>query len=473
MQKEKAILNRKIIPLFIGLLLLGGGLFLVPFLSEYSLRHCVIFLPYVIYVIFIIIAISVFKLFRFRGDYLILIFYFILCAIGLLYQLRLEYITNEFQYEGIEANVQSSQSTVTSAELSIHSVKFPKFFWTTLTGGVLLLTIALVFNDKRMAYFGRKYYVLYFITILFLIVTVIISNIDKSGKFFFYRTPWELVKVTLTLTLAGFFTENYQLLKKGKFGIPWPSVYAFGPLIFMLLIPFFLFVSIGDYGQLIIYTGFIVFFLFASTNKIGYLIIGVAGIILMPKIILIIKQVFPDYAIQRIENWQNIWLGFPSAEWWDRNYQVLNSIFAIKAGNITGTGLGMGFPKLVSLVKSDFIFAGFTEEFGLIGSFLLLLIYFLLFVQLLKVSFSNRTRFLKLFGIGLTLMLAFQVFINIGGVINLIPLTGITLPFLSRGGFSFITSSIIIGILLAISQGENKSGKRHTKTASNSQRRNS
>jgi len=474
MQRETVILNKKIIPLFFGILLIGGLSLLLPLILEKKSGFMSYFLPYLFYLLFMVAIFLLLKLIKFRGDYLILVLYFLLSGIGVLYQLRLEYISNDFDYlneKKYDIPNSAASNENNNDVVPKFNIKIPRFFLTTLAGGMSLLFVVILFSKKGINFFSRKYYILYLTTILFLLLMVIVSKFDKAGSFVFYRTPWELVKIALTLTLAGFFTDNYQLLKKEKFGIPVPSIYAFGPFLFLLFIPMILFVALGDFGQLILYSGFMVFFLFASTNKIGYLIIGITGIIFVPKLILLIRSIFPGYAIQRIENWQNIWMGFPASEWWDKNYQVINSMFAIRAGNATGTGMGMGFPKLVSLVKSDFVFSGISEEFGLLGSSLILLIYFLLIFRLFKVSFGAHTRFLKLSGIGLTLMLAFQIFINIGGVINLIPLTGITLPFLSRGGFSFITSSIIVGILMTISHGEKKIDKRLSKTHSGSQRR--
>lgn len=151
-----------------------------------------------------------------------------------------------------------------------------------------------------------------------------------------------------------------------------------------------------------------------------------------------------------------MWLN-PFSDPSGRGYQIVQSLIAMASGGFTGTGLGMGHPEYIPFVESDFIFSSICEEFGLLGGIGVILLFFLLVYRGFKLALSVSDTFDKATAVGLTAMLAFQTFIILGGVIKLIPLTGITLPFISYGGSSLITNFVALGILQAISVGEGDS----------------
>jgi cell division protein FtsW (lipid II flippase) len=155
--------------------------------------------------------------------------------------------------------------------------------------------------------------------------------------------------------------------------------------------------------------------------------------------------------MQRFKIWSDIWALPHDETWWDNVYQIMNSFFAMNAGGLTGAGLGLGYPTNIPLVVSDFVYSALAEELGFLGAIVILMLYLQLFLSGMKIAAEAETEFEKLMAIGFSSMIAIQVFVNVGGVIKLIPMTGITLPFISRGGFSFLISMLMIAFLMGLS----------------------
>jgi cell division protein FtsW (lipid II flippase) len=186
-----------------------------------------------------------------------------------------------------------------------------------------------------------------------------------------------------------------------------------------------------------------VLYIFSEDNK--FLIINCG--LLLPTALIAYK--FFYHVRVRVEIWINPWddvLG--------KGYQIAQSLFGIGSGGFFGTGLGMGKPYLIPFADTDFIFSAICEEMGTLTGVAVVLLYMLLCYRAFKIALNIKNRFEKIVVLGLALMLGMQTFIIIGGVIKLIPLTGTTLPFVSYGGSSLVTSFIILGILQAISKGD-------------------
>lgn len=155
---------------------------------------------------------------------------------------------------------------------------------------------------------------------------------------------------------------------------------------------------------------------------------------------------FMSHIQVRVSTWLD-----PFADVTGKGYQIVQSMFAIAAGGFSGSGIGNGSPYFIPIVSSDFIFSAICEEMGVLGGIAVLLLYFVLVYRGFKIALSSTNDFNKAVSIGLSVMLGVQTFIIVGGVVKLIPLTGITLPFISYGGSSMITTFIALGILQAIS----------------------
>jgi cell division protein FtsW (lipid II flippase) len=172
---------------------------------------------------------------------------------------------------------------------------------------------------------------------------------------------------------------------------------------------------------------------------------------------LVASRIF-DYVGNRFDSWLNPF----APENYNAvggSYQLVQAIFGIAHGDVIGAGLGGGFPQLIPLAESDFIFAALGEELGLAGIFVILAVYLLLIYRGLRVSNSHPDDFSKLLSLGLSFVIGLQVFVVAGGVMGLLPLTGLTTPFLAAGGSSLLANWTIIALLLIISDSSLRSAK--------------
>ncbi len=161
---------------------------------------------------------------------------------------------------------------------------------------------------------------------------------------------------------------------------------------------------------------------------------------------MILYFIFP-HVQTRVEIWVNPWVDIEN-----KGYQLTQSLFALASGGITGTGLGQGNPELIPAVHTDFIFSAVGEELGMFGAGGIILVYVLLVYRGFKIALQATNDFGVLLAAGLSSLLAIQTFVILGGILKIIPLTGITLPFMSYGGSSLLTNFVLIGLLLKISQ---------------------
>ncbi len=438
---------------------------------------------------------------NYKGDFEILVVVALLTGIGFVIQYRISSAINvNFQqtlvnqYSAAALNKMESDSLSTDitdadslvsgavAERSLDSIKeeakqllkleklksiqlFQDFIdslpgWSRLIISYLIALFSIVYlvrkcsNDQFMESLAKPFFWVT-VTIILLIVFVALSEVKTRGRFVYQMTPWEAFKITIIIFLAGFFAKY-----KDDFTRKAPKIRGkriqrllmlWGPFILIWLIPQVLFILLKDFGQVIIYGGLVIIMIFVITKKYIYLFGGIAITIATSKLILLLEGIVPSHVIQRFLIWSNIWALPHNEAWWDNVYQIMNSFFALNAGGWTGTGLGLGYPTNIPLVVSDFAYSAIAEELGFVGAVLIILLYLLLFFQGMRIVIESVDDFEKLLAGGFTTMLAIQVFVNIGGVIKLIPLTGITLPFISRGGFSFLISLIIIGFLMGLS----------------------
>jgi cell division protein FtsW (lipid II flippase) len=191
-----------------------------------------------------------------------------------------------------------------------------------------------------------------------------------------------------------------------------------------------------------VFFGLFVTMLYVATQRRSWLVLGF--------VLFVTGATFAFLAFGHVRQRVDVWLD-PFGDEGDTSYQIAQSLYSFASGGMFGSGLGQGYPQLVPYAKSDFIMAAFGEEIGLIGVAAMLVLYGIIVERGLRTSIACRDIFGTLLAFGLSIVLALQVFVVIGGVTRLIPLTGLTTPFLSQGGSSLVANWIAIGLLMRIS----------------------
>jgi cell division protein FtsW (lipid II flippase) len=215
-----------------------------------------------------------------------------------------------------------------------------------------------------------------------------------------------------------------------------------GPLVIAWLVSLAVLVFERDLGTSLLFFGLFVAMLYIATQRRSWIILG--GLLFFA------GAALAYYNFAHVRSRVTVWLD-PWAYADTGGYQIVQAIFGFANGGVLGAGLGQGFPNLVPFAKTDFIVAALGEEIGITGLFALVLLYAILVERGLRTSVAARDSFGQLLAAGLSIVLALQVFVIIGGVTGLIPLTGLTTPFLSYGGSSLVANWVIVAILLRIS----------------------
>ena len=266
----------------------------------------------------------------------------------------------------------------------------------------------------------------------------------RIGENFSFQ-PGEIAKILLAIFFAGYLVRNRDSLAmvgKKVLGIRFPRGRDLGPLLVFWLAAMSVLVFQRDLGTSLLYFGLFLSMLYIATGRIGWIILGV-GLFLVGGITA--SQTL-EYVNRRFVNWLD-----PFADPFNASHQMVQGLFGMANGGMTGTGLGQGYPTDTPLAQSDYIIPSLGEELGLIGLFVILAAYLLLVGRGLRIGFAGQDDFGKLLASGLAFTLALQVFIVVGGVTRLIPLTGLTAPFLAAGGSSLVSNWIIIALLILLS----------------------
>jgi cell division protein FtsW (lipid II flippase) len=260
--------------------------------------------------------------------------------------------------------------------------------------------------------------------------------------------PEEFAKLALAASFAGYLVVKRDVLAlagRRVLGIDLPRARDLGPILMAWAASLLLLIFESDIGTSAVFMGLFVAMLYIATSRTSWLLIGflmfLVGAFLASKLV--------GHVGQRFDAWLH---PFSAANIADGNsYQTLQGLYGMANGGLLGKGLGGGMPYITPLAQSDFIFTAFGEELGLAGVMALLLIYGLIVQRGMRTAIAVKDPFSKLLAGGLSFMLALQVFVIVGGVTRLIPLTGITTPFLSQGGSSLVASWIMIGLLARLS----------------------
>ncbi len=260
--------------------------------------------------------------------------------------------------------------------------------------------------------------------------------------------PGELAKLLLAIFFAGYLVEKRELLqtfsrKIGRINVPdFRSIGVLAPMLLAWGFSLVVMIFEKDLGSSLLFFALFVAMLWVATARGIYLVLGGA--------LFSIGAFIAYKSFGHVRSRVEIWLD-PFQDAGGKGFQLVQSLFAFGSGGVTGTGLSLGSPTKIPEVETDFIFAAIGEELGLLGTVAIVTAFLLMVGVGLRIAFLARSDFEKLLATGLTVTLGVQTFIILGGVTRLVPLTGITLPFVSYGGSSLLANYILLALLLRIS----------------------
>lgn len=368
-----------------------------------------------------------FRFGRFAGDRLLLPVVVLLGGFGLIIAVRLQPDLQE---------VRGFQIAIGERQLAY-----------LVTGLLVMWAVAVFFPDP--SFLANWRYTVLFGGLLLLLVTAVIGTTVNGARLWIsvggvqIQTA-ELVKVALVIFLAGYLSENEQLLgaswRVGWFDLP-PIPYL-APMIAMWGLCLVALVLLNDLGTALLFFLLFLIMLYVASGRSFWVLLGLVAFVGGA---LLAYYLFDRVHI-RIQNWFDPW-----QHPYGSGYQQIQSDYAISSGGIFGTGPGTGQPWQIPEVQTDYVVAVIGEEWGLIGIVTLLGLYAVMTVRGMLIGLRASDGFLRLMAIGLTSSLAVQALVILCGVFRLLPLTGVTTPFVSYGGSSLIVSFGIVGLLLRIS----------------------
>ncbi|MEZ7820575.1 MAG: FtsW/RodA/SpoVE family cell cycle protein [Aquiluna sp.] len=261
--------------------------------------------------------------------------------------------------------------------------------------------------------------------------------------------PGEIAKILLAIFFAGYLVSRKGPLSEigsRVLGMKIPSAKDLGPILLFWIASIAVLVIQRDLGTSILYFGLFLVMIYTATGRGFY--VGI-GLVMMVTGALVASRLF-GYVGARFDAWL---APFATENYTAQggSYQLVQGLFGMAHGDVIGAGLGSGFPQLIPLAESDFIFAALGEELGLAGIFAILAIYLLIVYRGLRIANTHQDDFSKLLALGLSFVLGLQVFIVAGGVMGLLPLTGLTTPFLAAGGSALLANWSIIALLMVLS----------------------
>ena len=307
-----------------------------------------------------------------------------------------------------------------------------------------LLASLLAFGNGRAAALARIGWLAYAGAVCALGAMLVLGHRYRGGVYVAGNlNPSEIVKPLTVLFLAAFLSGRRKEFSAAQVGIPMPDRASLILFAAAWAVPMAMVVLLHDLGLLVLLNAVLLIMLYAITRRLGYLIVGAVGVAGFA----VVAGRFSAHAQARFAAWSS-----PFSDPTGKGWQILQSLTAFYSGGAWGEGLGRGSPQCVPIVSSDFVYAAFGEELGFVGCLLIVALYAVLFARGWRIAEgASGGPFGQLLGVGLTAMLAVQALLNIGGVTKAVPLTGITLPFLSQGGSSLAVSLASIGLLVALS----------------------
>ncbi|MFC3300843.1 FtsW/RodA/SpoVE family cell cycle protein [Arthrobacter agilis] len=263
--------------------------------------------------------------------------------------------------------------------------------------------------------------------------------------------PGEIAKITLAIFFAGYLSTNRDLilLAGKKIGpLQLPRFRDLAPMAAAWLVSIGVLIFQRDLGSSILFFGLFMVMIYVATSRVSWVLIGLA---LIGVGVFVALELFSHVAL-RFDSWINAFAPEVYGRAPGGSAQVVQGLFGLANGGLIGTGLGAGRPDLVTYANSDMIIAALGEELGLIGVVAIVMLYVLLVSRGIRAALGTKDGFGKLLACGLSFTIALQCFVVIGGITRLIPLTGLTTPFMSAGGSSLLANWLIVGLLLLISE---------------------
>ena len=320
--------------------------------------------------------------------------------------------------------------------------------WLFVGVAAMVVVLAVVRNLDRIANYKYTFMLIGFILLLSPLIPGIGWGGEDTGSQIWLRIggfsfqPGEIAKIVIVMFLAGYLAQNREMLsvftsRVGPFNLP--DIRTLLPLLLMWGVAMLIVVFEKDLGSALVFFFMFLLMLYVATGKKFYLVIGLG--------LIAIGGVGAYMAFGHVQVRVETWLD-PFADAQNTGYQLTQAIYSIADGDLFGVGLGRGLAGQIPVVESDFIFAAIAEEIGLLGAAGVLLLFLCFAIRGFVTAARAKSDVSSFVAVGLTSIIVLQAFIIVGGVTRLIPLTGLTLPFISQGGSSLLASFIIVGFLL-------------------------
>jgi peptidoglycan glycosyltransferase len=321
--------------------------------------------------------------------------------------------------------------------------------WTAVAVVAFLLTLVFV---RRVRTLERYRYTFLLLGVVALLVPLLPGvGREINGARLWVRIgplnfqPGEAAKVLLVVFFAAYLVDKRELLRSGTrrvFGMAVPDPKHLGPLLLAWGFSILVMVRQKDLGSSLLFFAVFAAMLYIATDRASYLIAAI-GLFLAGAFV---AYQFFGHVQDRVGAWVDPWSVARTT-----GFQIVQSMYALGSGGFGGTGLGLGSPQKIPNAPTDFVFSAIGEELGLLGTVAICILFLLFVGSGLRIALQADRPFNKLFAAGLTTIVGVQAFVIIGGVIRVIPLTGVTLPFISYGGSSLIANFVIVALLLRIS----------------------
>jgi peptidoglycan glycosyltransferase len=337
--------------------------------------------------------------------------------------------------------------------------------WSMLLAGAITTAVLLLLRDEGVVMLRRYRYLFLAGAVLLLLLPLLpetwaLRGAEVNGSRLWVRLelpvgmrslsfqPGEVAKVLLVIFLASYLADRHIAMattgrRIGPIRLPEPR--QLGPILIAAVASFAVLVYQRDLGASLLLFALFITMVFVATGRAAYLVTGFA--LIAGGGVFAYRQF--DHVQRRVFAWLH-----PFDDFADAGYQIVQGLFAMGSGSLTGSGLGLGRPDLIPAASTDFIFASVAEEMGFAGSIAVLAAFALLAAAGFGIAIRSRDVFRKFLAFGLTIVIAVQAILILAGVLRLFPVTGITLPFMSYGGSSLLANMVLIALLVRASHGE-------------------